>query len=146
VGFKNFSFITDRLATGGAPEKVEDMADLFAVGITHVIDLRVADDPSFKGMVAVLHNPTEDDGKPKPPEWFHRSGAFAMAVLANPRGRVYVHCDQGINRGPSTAYFILRVWTGMFARDARILIEAHRPRTILGIRYAYYADAAIGGI
>ncbi len=142
MAFNNFNFITSRLATGGGPATPEDVAELVAVGITHMIDCREKADPVSLDILC-LYNPTPDDGQPKPVEWFQRSIEFALSALNNPKNRVYAHCHSGINRGPSTAYAILRAWAGIYHEDARMLIVKRRPIDLIGIRYAGDADKAL---
>ena len=157
--FDNFNFITDRLATGGGPVTPDDIQYLIDCGITHIIDCRVAQDPINPDPslnLKTLYNPTEDDGQPKPVGWFFKSLDFALPaliesvtptkpLLARIRqiNRIYAHCDAGINRGPSTAYAILRAWTGMSSGDAKALIILHRPQDAVGLRYAPDADLAL---
>lgn len=99
--------------------------------------------------ISYLYNPTEDDGQPKPVSWFKASLDFALSPLANDvlvsqnRARVYAHCDAGHNRGPSTAYCILRALTGMNHDDAKALIELRHLAAIGGIAYANDADRAL---
>ena|ERR1700719_1683174 len=142
MAFTNFNFITSRLATGGGPATSQDIADLAASGITHMIDCREGADPVALNLLC-LYNPTADDGQPKPVEWFQRSIEFALPALAHRNAKVYAHCDAGINRGPSTVYAILRAWTGIYHEDARMLIVKHRLIDLIGIRYADDADRAL---
>jgi hypothetical protein len=129
----NFNFITTRLAVGSAITGQADVQALLAAGVTHIIDCCVEEDDSsyLAGAgCSYLWNPTSDDGQTKQPAWFQRSIEF------------YCHCSAGINRGPSTAYSILRSLG--FGRDEMLtLIRLKRPATIVGIRYAADADAAI---
>ena len=96
-----------------------------------------------------LFNPTADDGQPKPTSWFKASLMFAEGplieayLMGGHHPKLYVHCAAGINRGPSTAYCILRALTGMAHDDAKALIILHRPIDITGIRYADDADKAL---
>jgi hypothetical protein len=145
----DFDFVTSRLATGGAV-RTEDMARLLlAAGITHVInaaddvddDILVNFGPNLKG----LYNPTEDrfPRKPKPVEWFEKSLSFALPVLAQPRTKLYVHCADGINRGPSTAYAILRA-LGLSSGVSESMIRTARP--CVALHYMYDADAAVAAL
>jgi hypothetical protein len=150
MAFSNFSFITSRLATGGGPATIDDLKYLMSLGITHVIDVRSISDAgavTLAPRLSFLWNPTMDDGQSKPTWWFQVSIQFAIpgALQMERTNKVYVHCDQGINRGPSTAYAILRAWTGMTHDDAEWLIIKHRPQTIppIGLRYRADADKAL---
>ncbi|MDE2022343.1 MAG: hypothetical protein KGI71_05545 [Patescibacteria group bacterium] len=150
--FSNFNFITSRLATGGGPVATDEIETLLDYGFTHIIDCRTFDDSAlfgqYAGRVLYLYNPAEDDGLPKPVEWFKRSLDFALPALCTPGlgaaiFRCYAYCDAGINRGPSTAYAILRAWAGIYPNDAKALIRLRRPVDIAGLRYADDADAAL---
>jgi hypothetical protein len=94
------------------------------------------------GISGYLFNPAADDGQPKPVDWFQRSLRFAMPILARPGWIVYVHCYDGINRGPSTAYAILRA-QGLSPWQARLLIDFNRPIDVAGLRYAGDAEKAL---
>jgi|SRR5580704_7251713 protein tyrosine phosphatase (PTP) superfamily phosphohydrolase (DUF442 family) len=142
----DFTFITARLATGGAITSQADVDALAAAGISSIIDCRDDFDDaallSSRPSMAYLWNGAADDGKQKPATWFQKSIEFALPALAQPHKKVYCHCQAGINRGPSTAYAILRALG--FGRDEMLtLIRLKRPQTIVGIRYSADADAAI---
>lgn len=141
------SFITERVATGAAIATNEDVTDLVALGVTHVIDARAEFDDaallmaSDPGML-YLWDPAEDDGQPKPADWFKRALCFAMPALARPGNIVLTHCAAGVNRGPSLCYCILRA-LGSSAIDAINLLHARRPATSGGIRYSGDAEIAL---
>lgn len=155
--FNNLSVITDRLLVGGGPATAEDVQDLLNMGITHIIDCRSdLDDATLldpAGKFNYLWNPTEDDGGVKPVAWFEKSINFGRPVLLD-TGRLglgtalklYCHCQAGVNRGPSTAYAIARAAWGLLAEDTKILIRAHRPVDIFGLRYAPDADRALAAL
>ena len=134
----DFNFVTTRLATGGSIASREDAQALIQAGITHVIDCTAQLDPTGTSLV-VLYNPTDDDGQPKPAEWFSRSLSFALGALYQPHNKVYAHCAAGFNRGPSTAYAILRA-LGWSAEEAEAQIRKHRT---VGLAYKKDADAAV---
>lgn len=141
----DYSWINSRLATGAALSGPADAQVLAAAGVTHVVDVTDAGDdtPLFAALpgVHVLWNPTADDGvHPKPPSWFETSLAFALPALAQPHVKVYAHCSAGVNRGPSTAYAIMRA-LGFTPGDANTTIRAARPQ--VGLAYAADADAAL---
>lgn len=142
-GMADFTMITVRLATGGAITSSDDVTALKNAGITHVIDcIEGSDDTSLlagSGMV-YLYNGTQDDGQHKPPAWFAASLAFALPALAQPHVKVYAHCAAGVNRGPSTAFCILRA-LGWTSASAEAVIRAARPQ--VGLAYKSDADAAI---
>jgi len=147
----DFTFITDRIATGAGLDSIDDVQQIADAGITHIIDCRSElDDSALIGQwmqannhaMYLLWNPTDDDGQPKPPQWFDKSIRFGLHALTVKRRKVYAHCAAGINRGPSTCYAILRA-TGMSAQMAEDLIRQKRPQ--VGLAYKPDADRAIDG-
>jgi hypothetical protein len=142
----SFDFITGRLATGGVITDHHDVEMLVNAGITHTIDLTEAEaDQAFMFAIhpalSCLWNPTPDDGKTKPPEWFGQSVDFAFMALSKPATKIYAHCEGGRNRGPSTAFAIMLAM-GWSYNDAIDTIHKARPQTLGHIRYAN--DAANG--
>ena len=81
-------------------------------------------------------------GKTKDPFWFKKSLNFALPILARPYGKVLAHCAAGRNRGPSTAFAILRAF-GLTRLEALAMIHLARPVTVGGIAYSKDADEAI---
>ncbi len=140
----DFDFSTARVATGAAINSVADVEALVSAGITHVIDCIAgsSDTPLLAGhpSITYLYNGVEDDGQPKPPDWFGRSLAFALPALGMPHNKIYAHCAAGVNRGPSTAYAILR-GQGFTSVLAEQVIRATRPQ--VGLAYKGDADKAI---
>lgn len=131
------SFVTDRIATGRGPVSGIELGLLVRAGVTHIIDCR--DDPRLSLNVAPgrrLWIPALDDCAPKPAEWFDEAVTFARSALADPDARLFVHCELGINRGPSVAYAILRAVEGLSAEGAASAITAARPVAAM----AYVAD------
>lgn len=123
--------VTSRLATGAAISTSDDVVALIAAGVTHVIDLRAEfdDGPLLAGSGLVyLYNPAADDGQVKPAAWWQASLAFASQALTTLGTCVYGHCAAGVNRGPSTAYAILRACHGLGPAAARNLVLAARPQ------------------
>lgn len=140
----DFDFITARLATGAAINGPEEVQELLEQGVTHVIDCRTEfDDAALLAVdpqVSYLYNGTADDGQSKPTAWFEKSIEFALSALAQPKHKVYAHCAAGVNRGPSTAYAILRAF-GFSQLGAESLIRVARPQ--VGLAYQADADRAI---
>jgi hypothetical protein len=142
----DFQFITPRLATGTLVSSYQDIEQLAYAGITHSIDLTWKEaDQSFMASypgIAVLWNPTDDDGQYKPPVWFGQSINFAFMALALPHTKIYCHCKGGLNRGPSTAFAIMLAlgWDFDVALD---LIHQQRPATYGWVRYAVDAANAV---
>jgi protein-tyrosine phosphatase len=138
-GMVDFDFVTDRIATGAALSSPADVDQLIAAGINVVVDARAEfdDGPLFAGKnIAYLWNPTEDDGVWKPPAYWQKTLEFVMPLLAQPRQKVYLHCQAGRNRGPSNAFCVM-VAQGIPADTAAQMIVTARPVATL----AYKADA-----
>jgi hypothetical protein len=153
----NWNFITNRIATGGALSGIADVDALIAAGITDVIDCEIEqnDAPLFaqRPQINYVFNGVADDGQSKPASWFAKSLEFALMVFGDiPTSvemrvsgkcrKIYTHCAQGLNRGPSTAYCILRA-LGATHDEAKAVIILHRPQCLAGLRYVPDADAAI---
>lgn len=145
----DFSAITSRLYTGAAINDDADVHELLTVGIDYIIDCRVEFDDKdellpylqeHKPRVHYLFNGTADDGSHKPPKWFADSIRFALNGLSHPRHKVYAHCAAGVNRGPSTAYAILRA-IGFDPAASMTLVKTGRPQA--QVAYAADADEAI---
>lgn len=141
----DLTFITTRIATGGAITSPSDVVSLLDAGITHVIDCcSETDDDILHGYpITLLRNQVSDDGQPKPSDWFDLSIRFALDALTRPRAKVLAHCMSGLNRGPSTAYAIVRAF-GILGADAELLIRTRRPQVQLA--YKRDADAAIAAL
>ena len=142
----DFSFVTERLATGAAIGSADDVQQLIAAGITHVVDCRAEFDDGQLLASSGLHylwNPTQDDGQHKLPEWFGTSLSFALPAIPVVGAKVYAHCAAGVNRGPSTAYCIMRA-LGWPAAAAEATIRAARPQ--VGLAYKADADTAIAAL
>src|SRR5262249_6505555 len=71
--------------------------------------------------VQVLHNPTDDDFQPKPPELLRRGVDFALDALKEPESKVYIHCAAGVHRAPMMTLAILCAM-GQPLNEARTLI------------------------
>lgn len=147
--------ITDRIWCGGDDYLFDhnEHAKLVRVGITHVLDCRSEHASKFlmrhasmavqrqrKNAFTYLVNPTDDDFQPKSAAYFKRSIDFGLRALQDPKAKLYVHCAAGINRGPSSAYAILRA-LGHAPTEAENLLRSGRPG--VGIAYARDADRAI---
>lgn len=141
----DMSQVTDRLFVGANVNSVDDVADIKRAGITHVIDLNNDDEePLFPstGGIALLSDPTDDDGQPKPAKWFAPAIDFGVGALSHPGFKLLTHCAMGINRGPSIGFAVLRA-LGFPADNILDLIHRARPQTIIGVRYHQDAEAAL---
>src|SRR5229473_1103415 len=99
----DFNWITSRLACGAAIQP-GDVAEYIRQGVTHVIDCRAEfdDTAEFAGKgISVLWIGVNDDGQPKPLEWFAKGIQFALDALSHPHAKIDAHCAAGVNRGPS---------------------------------------------
>ena len=136
----NLHFVTPSLAVGGdlqhVPEQVDDLA---ARGITHVVDCRIewSDEQLLAEHlphVAYLHHGMDDAGQAVPASWFEEAVSWIEA--AGPDAVVLTHCHMGINRGPSLGYAVLLA-QGWDAVEAIAAIRAARPQANVW----YAADA-----
>ena len=124
----DLTWVTDRIALGGGIWNDENMAELVRLGITHIINMQIEfdDRPLAKPYpVSVLHNPTDDDFQPKPPELFQPAIEFALQALEDPGSKIFVHCAAGVHRAPMMTLAILRI-LGWSLEDAVDLIQARR--------------------
>ncbi len=150
----NVSFVTDRLAVGNSIDTTADLELLAQKGITHIINCRAEFDDStipdfskyfsFPTSTALRYQwcPTNDDGQPKPASWFNPGIVFGLAALCVPRNKLYVHCQGGINRGPSMTLAILRAWGIGKLAASTMLLTAH-PSSNPWCRYWGDAEAAL---
>jgi hypothetical protein len=130
----DFSMITPRLATGAAISDAGDVSQLKAAGITHVLDLRAEfdDAPLLAGSgLSYKWNGTADDGSLKPAEWWEASLSFAVDAYSRLGTCLYCHCAAGHNRGPSTAYAVMRACWGLGGDAAQAMIRIARPEVTL---------------
>lgn len=126
----DITFITDRLAVGGAIWTRENLEEILRAGITHVINTRIEfDDRTLAAddRPRILNLGTDDDFLPKPPGLFQLAVDFALAAFEQPQNKVLVHCASGIHRGPMVALAILRV-LGFSHQDGIRMILARRPQ------------------
>ncbi|MGH9580761.1 MAG: protein-tyrosine phosphatase family protein [Terriglobales bacterium] len=125
----DLTWVTDRIAGGGAIWNERNMSEVVRVGVTHIIDMQIEFDDTLLAepfRVHVLWNPVDDDFQPKPPEVFERGVDFALAALEDPEARLFIHCAAGIHRAPMMLLAVLRA-QGRELQDAMELIESRRP-------------------
>lgn len=139
--------LTDQLWIGGELDRhdhelaVEQLAELATAGVTAIMDCRIEwDDLDWvteaMPQLDYLSIGVEDAGYFMPDEWFDDGISFALDEIS--QGRVVlVHCQAGINRGPSMGFLIL-ISQGWDAIDALNLIRQRRPAA-----RASYAEQAI---
>jgi protein-tyrosine phosphatase len=116
----DLSWVTDEIAVGGGIWREQNMIEVVANGITHIIDMQIEFDDTRLAEpygVKVLWNPTEDDFQPKSAELFRRGVDFAMHALEDPDAKVFIHCAAGVHRAPMMALAVLcaRGWSLMDA-------------------------------
>jgi protein-tyrosine phosphatase len=125
----DMTWVTERIALGGGIWNARNMEELAQAGVTHVLNMQVEfdDRPLAEPLgIRVSWNPTDDDFLPKPPELLKRGVDFALAALAEPEARVYVHCAAGVHRAPMMTLAVLCAldWE---IEAAMVLIETRRP-------------------
>ncbi len=146
IPFGDWEWVTPELATGAAPLTKAEVTRLVKAGITHVVTL--CDEAPLTmeqilcsdSRITHLLNAEPDNGRWKSVDWFKRTLDFALPVLLDFSGKVYVHCLMGSNRGPAHTYALLRV-LGMSPRTAEDLVRRARPRARL--MYLPDAEAAV---
>jgi protein-tyrosine phosphatase len=118
-------FVTKRLAFGSAMTKWSDVERLQAMGITHVINLRLNQHGKKVRAFRSLWLPFKDDKQPRP-RWFYRKAwKFYGKAMRHSRTKVFVMCRVGICRSASLTYFLLRS-DGKTDLKARTLIRKTR--------------------
>lgn len=142
----DMNWVTSRLAVGGEITSKQMAQALADQGITAVLNVRTSQDEVpyvRKANMKYFSNPTKDqDDSSKPPEWFQASADVIRTQMSGPGSKVFVHCQEGINRAPGTVFFYLR--TLGFDRDAcENMITAVRPQTKGEMAWNDDAEAAL---
>lgn len=106
--YERFSRITPQIYLGGQPQAAR-LKELAARGITAVVNMRSEYDypkETHWGAMDYLHLPTTDNTAPSLEHLFEGVKFIEKEVAEG--GKVYVHCWEGLGRGPSmtAAYFI----------------------------------------
>ena len=120
---------------------------LKALGVTAIVNMRehsVYEEAKYEG-VKYLHLPTVDN-TPPPMDTLIRGADFIDEEISA-GGKVYVHCRQGLGRGPTMAIAYL-LKTGLTYDDAFKLVQSvrtfinPRPGQILRLKEleAYYSN------
>jgi protein tyrosine phosphatase (PTP) superfamily phosphohydrolase (DUF442 family) len=125
----DITWVTDRIAVGGALWNADDMSAISRNGITHIIDMQIEfDDTSLARPhgITVCWNPIDDDFEPKPAEIFERGVEFALQALDEDGTKLFVHCAAGVHRAPMMTLAVLGV-LGWEIEDGMDLIEGRRP-------------------
>ena len=140
--------VGDRIIVTGELDRTDEyearcqLEEWVAAGVTTIVDVRAeADDcefveehaPGIRYVWAGVH----DHGGTQPDEWFDTVLAGLGETVHAPKEVILIHCQMGINRGPSMAFRIL-LEQGWGALDALQAIRDARP-----IAEIIYADSAI---
>lgn len=125
----NLDWVTPHMAVGGR-YPMEAAAHLAqALGVRHVVDLRVeaCDDEAVLRThgLTLLHLPTEDTCAVSQ-EHLH-SGVHWVCERLSREERVYIHCEHGVGRSALLALCVL-VARGASPREALELAKARRPQ------------------
>ncbi len=119
------SQITKDLFLGGQ-YNLRGLQRLRKLGITAIVNLRetsLYEAARYQGL-AYLHLPTVDNMPPRLEDLI-RGADFVEEQIKN-KGKVYIHCRQGLGRGPSMAIaYLLR--KGTTFEDAFALVKSVRP-------------------
>ena len=126
------SQITANLFLGGQ-YNLRGLKKLREMGITAIINMRmhsVYSDARFEGL-SYLHLPTPDNTAPKLEDLI--KGADFVHSVIETGGKVYIHCRQGLGRGPTMAIaYLLRMgatYEDAFATVRRVRTFIH-PRPV----------------
>ena len=125
----DMTWLSDRIAVGGAIWRLDNMTHLARMGVSHVINMQLEfDDTPLADScgIELLWNAVDDDFLPKPPEVFARGVEFATNALLSDENKLYIHCAAGVHRAPMMALALLCA-QGMELREAVFLIEDKRP-------------------
>lgn len=109
----------------GSQYNLLGLQKLMALGITAIVNMRMHsdyEDAAFKG-IKYLHLPTPDNTPPSL-DILQKGAAFVDKEIKN-GGKVYIHCRQGLGRGPTmTIAYLLKI--GMTFEDAFALVKKVR--------------------
>jgi protein-tyrosine phosphatase len=125
----DMTWVTDRIALGGAIWTDNNMQQVARSGVTHIIDMQIEFDDTELARpygIAVLWNGTDDDFQPKPPELFAKGVEFGRAALEENGGKVYIHCAAGVHRAAMMTLALLGS-LGWGVKEAMRLIQGRRP-------------------
>ena len=129
----------DGVWVGGWPSPAT-LEALKAAGVTHVLNVSTdPHGPEVRRDFKTTWAPVVDDLESKPASWFRRGLSFARRALADPEAGLYVHCREGMHRGPLMTYVILRALRGLSPAEAKRTISARRP--VAGFPAVYLASA-----
>ena len=125
----DMTWVTDRVAVGGGIWTDNNMKQVVAAGITHIIDMQIEFDDTELAQpygIEVLWNAVNDDFQPKPAEIFERGVEFALAALDQENSKLYIHCAAGVHRAPMMTLAVLCA-LGWNMQEGMQLIATRRP-------------------
>jgi len=145
--WRKLCWVTPQIClSGDLPEgaaKGRGLDQWTAAGITHIVDTRLEhSDEKFvvehASDLAYTWVGVDDHGGRQPDSWFDQGVTASVAALAEPDGKVMIHCHMGVNRGPSMG-FAAMLATGHDPLTALDTIRECRP--IAALMYAEDAVA-----
>ncbi len=125
----DMTWVTDRIALGGAIWTDKNMQEVARSGVTHIIDMQIEFDDTELARpygVEVLWNGTDDDFQPKPAELLERGVEFGRAALGENGCKVYIHCAAGVHRAAMMTLALMGAM-GWEVDEAMRVIQARRP-------------------
>ena len=125
----DMTWVTERIALGGAIWSDGNMQEVARSGVTHIIDMQIEFDDTELARpygVEVLWNGTDDDFQPKPPELFERGVEFGRAALEENGNKLYIHCAAGVHRAAMMTLAMLGA-LGWDMEEAMEVIQGRRP-------------------
>src|SRR6185437_3400315 len=137
----DMTWVTERIALGGAIWSDDNMQEVARSGVTHIIDMQIEFDDTELARpygIEVLWNGTDDDFQPKPPELFERGVEFGQAALEENGNKVYIHCAAGVHRAAMMTLALLGA-TGWDVDEAMRVIQGRRP-------VVDFADVYVGSV
>jgi len=110
----------------GGQYNINGLKKLKLMGITAIVSMRedsIYNEAYFEGF-KFLHLPTPDNTPPKMNDLIN--GTEFIDAEINRNGKVYIHCRQGLGRGPSMVIaYLLKIGTTF--EDAFALVKSVRP-------------------
>ena len=124
------------------PAALRQLEEWRTAGVTTIVDVRLeADDIDFVAQhapeIRYIWAGVHDHGGEQPDEWFDQVIAALGDTIHDPNETILVHCQMGVNRGPSMAFRIMLA-QGWKVRTALRAIRDARP-----IAAVLYADSAV---
>ena len=137
----DMTWITERIALGGAIWSDSNMQEVARSGVTHIIDMQIEFDDTELARaygIEVLWNGTDDDFQPKPPELLDKGVKFGLAALEEESCKLYIHCAAGVHRAAMMTLALLGAM-GWDLDEAMETIQRRRP-------VVDFADVYVGSV